>query len=117
MNNLSIMSYVNPKANITNLIKLFGLIFRWSHWMMSYGCAILRDWESLGPLYKKINVLPLGSGALAGTPFDIDRKFIAAELGFTDVSLNSLDATGNRDFIGKLSCQSNWLEKASCKIK
>jgi argininosuccinate lyase len=48
--------------------------------------------EQLG----RINVLPLGSGALAGHAFGIDRAFLAKELGFTDVSLNSLDAVRGR---------------------
>jgi argininosuccinate lyase len=46
-------------------------------------------------------VLPLGSGALAGHAFGIDRDFLAAELGFTDISLNSLDAVSDRDFIAE----------------
>jgi argininosuccinate lyase len=48
-----------------------------------------------------VNVCPLGSGALAGHPFGIDRSALAESLGFSDVSLNSLDATSDRDFIAE----------------
>ncbi|XP_017276930.1 argininosuccinate lyase isoform X2 [Kryptolebias marmoratus] len=65
---------------------------RWSHW-------ILRDVERLLEMKKRVNVLPLGSGAIAGTPFDIDRELLRKELGFDSISLNSMDATGQRDFV------------------
>lgn len=68
---------------------------------MSYCSMMLRDFQSLQSLSDKISVLPLGSGALAGNPFNIDRDFMAEKLGFKEVSLNSLDATGSRDFVGK----------------
>lgn len=48
-----------------------------------------------------MNVLPLGSGALAGNPFNIDRKFLADELGFRDVIHNSLLGVGDRDFVAE----------------
>ncbi|XP_039271245.2 argininosuccinate lyase-like [Styela clava] len=86
---------------------------RWSHWLMSYGSAFLRNWQSLIPLHAKINILPLGSGALAGNPFNIDREFLAKELGFNEISLNSLDATGNRDFIADVLF---WLTQLSCQL-
>lgn len=86
---------------------------RWSHWLMSYGSAFLRSWRSIIPLNEKINILPLGSGALAGNPFSIDRNFLAKELGFNDISLNSLDATGNRDFISDVLF---WLSQLSCQL-
>ena len=69
--------------------------------MMSYGVAFLRDLEVLSQIRKRVNVLPLGSGALAGTPFQIDREALAKGLNFDVISPNSMDATGNRDFIGK----------------
>ncbi len=50
-------------------------------------------------LYKRIDVLPLGSTALAGTSFPIDREFVASRLGFSGISENSLDAVSDRDFI------------------
>jgi len=50
-------------------------------------------------LYKRVNVLPLGSAALAGTSFPIDREYVASQLGFNRISENSLDAVSDRDFI------------------
>uniref|UniRef100_A0A1A8FAR8 Argininosuccinate lyase n=1 Tax=Nothobranchius korthausae TaxID=1143690 RepID=A0A1A8FAR8_9TELE len=72
---------------------------RWSHWILSHAVALSRDVERLLEIKKRVNVLPLGSGAIAGTPFDIDRELLRKELGFDGISLNSMDATGQRDFI------------------
>lgn len=72
---------------------------RWSHWLLSYAWSLLADLERLQGMKHRTNVLPLGSGALAGTPFDIDREFLADELGFTDVTPNSLYGVSDRDFI------------------
>ena len=58
-----------------------------------------RDKERLSEIYKRIDILPLGSCALAGTSLAIDRKFVAKELGFSKVSQNTLDAVSDRDFI------------------
>jgi argininosuccinate lyase len=58
-----------------------------------------RDRERFSQCLERINVLPLGSGALAGTTFPIDRNYVAALLGFSRVSKNSLDAVADRDFI------------------
>eukprot|EP00043_Microstomoeca_roanoka_P020113 m.237510 g.237510 ORF g.237510 m.237510 type:complete len:467 (-) comp17109_c1_seq1:6080-7480(-) len=74
---------------------------RWSHWMLSHAWALQRDIERVDDLRKRVNVLPLGSGALAGTPFAIDRRFLAQELRFDRVSGNSLDATSGRDFVAE----------------
>jgi argininosuccinate lyase len=60
--------------------------------------ALKRDRERLTQARQRTAVLPLGSGALAGTPFAIDREWLAQELGFNEVSLNSLDAVSDRDF-------------------
>lgn len=49
-----------------------------------------------------MNVLPLGSGAIAGNPFEIDRQFLATYLGFEDISCNSMYAVSDRDFVGKI---------------
>ena len=69
---------------------------------MSYAAALLRDLQVVGEIRKRVNILPLGSGALAGTPFAIDRHQLASSLGFDSVTINSMDATGNRDFISQL---------------
>ncbi|XP_028518419.1 argininosuccinate lyase isoform X1 [Exaiptasia diaphana] len=72
---------------------------RWSHWLLSYAWALQRDVERLDQLLHRVNVLPLGSGAIAGNPFGVDRGSIAQELGFASVSANSMDAVGDRDYI------------------
>ncbi|XP_044079150.1 argininosuccinate lyase isoform X2 [Siniperca chuatsi] len=72
---------------------------RWSHWILSHAVALSRDVDRLQEIKKRVNVLPLGSGAIAGTPFDIDRELLRKELDFDSISLNSMDATGQRDFV------------------
>lgn len=74
---------------------------RWSHWILSHAVALSRDVDQLQEIKKRVNVLPLGSGAIAGTPFDIDRELLRKELNFDGISLNSMDATGQRDFIAE----------------
>ncbi len=70
-----------------------------AHHLMAYVSMFQRDIERLQDSYKRINTLPLGAGALAGTTFPIDRHFVAAQLGFDRVYENSLDAVSDRDFI------------------
>jgi len=65
---------------------------------MAYFEMLKRDKSRLEDAYKRTNVLPLGSGALAATTYPLDREFVAKELGFESVSLNSLDAVSDRDF-------------------
>ena len=69
-----------------------------AHWWLSHYWSLQRDVERLQDLTKRTSVMPLGSGALAGVPFDIDRVALAESLGFADVSQNSLDAVSDRDF-------------------
>jgi len=69
-----------------------------SHWWLSHFWPLQRDRERLHDLTKRISVLPLGSGALAGTPIPVDRAALAEGLGFADLSQNSLDAVSDRDF-------------------
>ena len=76
-------------------------VVRFAHWLMSYMVPLLRDLERLEQLSHRVNVCPLGSGALAGHPFGIDRETLASSLNFEDISLNSLDATSDRDFIAE----------------
>ena len=68
------------------------------HHVMAWFEMLLRDRERLAELRRRVNVMPLGSAALAGTTFPIDRAFTARELGFDAVSENSLDAVSDRDF-------------------
>jgi argininosuccinate lyase len=72
---------------------------RWSHWLLSHAWAWQRDRDRLADLLKRVNVLPLGSGALAGCPFPVDRAALARDLGFAEVSPNSIDAVSDRDFV------------------
>jgi argininosuccinate lyase len=69
-----------------------------SHWWLAHFWALDRDAERLSQLRARTAVCPLGSGALAGTAFPVDREAIARELGFARASANSLDAVSDRDF-------------------
>lgn len=72
-----------------------------AHWLMSYFWMLQRDHERLADAARRTGVLPLGSGALAGTPFNIDRQKLADALGFHSYSHNSLDAVSDRDFVAE----------------
>ncbi len=73
------------------------------HHLMAYAAMLLRDIERLEDGCARMNVLPLGSGALAGTTYPIDRGFVADYLGFDSVSQNSLDGVSDRDFCLELA--------------
>ena len=73
-----------------------------SHWWLSHFWALQRDQKRFMNLLDEVKVLPLGSGALAGTGFPIDRFFLAEELGFDEPAPNSLDAVNDRDFAAVL---------------
>jgi argininosuccinate lyase len=75
-----------------------------AHHLMAYVEMTQRDWERLGDVYKRVDILPLGSGALAGTTFPIDRHYSAQLLGFSDVYANSLDGVSDRDFAIEFLC-------------
>ncbi len=68
------------------------------HHLLAYASMFRRDLDRLADCYRRTDVLPLGSGALAGTALPLDREFVARELGFGAVSTNSLDAVTDRDF-------------------
>ena len=70
-----------------------------SHHLMAYFEMFARDIERLEDCKKRINVMPLGSAALAGTTYPIDRAYTAELLGFESVSANSIDAVADRDFV------------------
>ncbi|KAI0050911.1 argininosuccinate lyase [Auriscalpium vulgare] len=76
-----------------------GQPIRWSHLLLSHAFSFASDLERLQQLIPRISVLPLGSGALAGNPFAVDREFLARELGFQSVAENSLWGVGDRDFV------------------
>lgn len=81
----------------THLQRAQPILF--AHHMMAYVSMFQRDLERLQDSYKRVDMLPLGAGALAGTTFPIDRHFVAEQLGFGRVYENSLDAVSDRDFI------------------
>ena len=70
----------------------------WPHYLLAYFEMFARDWERLGEARRRANVLPLGSGALAGSGFPFDREAMAQDLGFAAVTRNSMDVSGDRDF-------------------
>ncbi|KZV71862.1 argininosuccinate lyase [Peniophora sp. CONT] len=76
-----------------------GQPIRWSHLLLSHAFSLNSDLERLTQLIPRISVLPLGSGALAGNPFVVDREFLRQDLGFASIAENSLYGVGDRDFI------------------
>jgi len=70
-----------------------------AHHLLGYYEMFRRDGARFEDGLKRVNVLPLGSGALAGTTFELDRRLVARELGFSEVSRNSMDAVSDRDFV------------------
>ncbi|MCP4424578.1 MAG: argininosuccinate lyase [Chloroflexi bacterium] len=70
----------------------------WGHWALSHFWPLARDRKRFEQVREQAGVLPLGSAALAGTAYPVDRAFLARELAFTAVSPNSLDAVSDRDF-------------------
>lgn len=72
---------------------------RWAHWLSSYATYFTSDLQRLDQLIERVNMSPLGCGALAGHPFGIDREYIASELGFGGIIGNSLVGVGDRDFV------------------
>ena len=69
-----------------------------SHWLLAHGEAFVRDVERLKAAAARADLCPLGSGALAGCAFPLDRKALARDLGFSGITANSLDAVSDRDF-------------------
>jgi argininosuccinate lyase len=70
----------------------------WTHYLLAYFEMFARDRQRLLETRQRVNVMPLGSAALAGSGFPIDRDAIARELGFDSITLNSMDVSGDRDF-------------------
>jgi argininosuccinate lyase len=69
------------------------------HWLLAYAQMFLRDSERLADCRKRVNLCPLGSGAVAGATLALDREAMAAELEFEGPTANSIDATSDRDFV------------------
>ncbi|MGD0579359.1 MAG: argininosuccinate lyase, partial [Bryobacteraceae bacterium] len=70
----------------------------WAHYLLAYVEMFTRDRERLLQALKRVNVMPLGSGALAGSGFPVDREALARELGFDSVTANSMDVSADRDW-------------------
>jgi argininosuccinate lyase len=93
------LAEAHPEAVIpgyTHLQRAQPVLF--AHWCLAYFEMLARDRERLADARKRVNVLPLGAAALAGTSYPIDREAVARALGFDGVSRNSLDAVSDRDF-------------------
>jgi argininosuccinate lyase len=69
-----------------------------AHWLLAYVSMLFRDADRLADCRKRLNLCPLGSGAVAGSGIKLDREFMAKELGFDGITSNSMDATSDRDF-------------------
>ena len=69
-----------------------------AHWLLAYAEMLLRDLQRLEDCRKRLNVCPLGSGAVTGATLPLDRELMSSELGFTAPTANSIDATSDRDF-------------------
>ena len=69
------------------------------HHLLAWHEMLVRDEQRLNQVKVNLNVMPLGSAALSGTPFPIDRKLVAKKLGFKTISSNSMDAVSDRDFV------------------
>ena len=74
-----------------------------AHHFMAYFQMLARDKERLSDCKKRMNIMPLGSGALAGTTYPLDREFVAEKLGFDGVTKNSMDGVSDRDFAVELA--------------
>lgn len=72
---------------------------RFSHWLLSYFWMLERDRERLGEILQRVNICPLGAGALAGNAYGIDREALARDLAFAGVTENSMDAVSDRDVV------------------
>jgi argininosuccinate lyase len=83
----------------THLQKAQPVLF--AHHVLAYVEMLERDRSRFQDCFRRVDVLPLGSGALAGVPYPTDREFLANELGFSRVSANSMDAVSDRDFIAE----------------
>ena len=98
----SLLSIAERQADVvmpgyTHLQRAQPVLF--AHHMLAYFDMFGRDAERFGQARARADVMPLGSGALAGVPYPIDREFVARELGFARISTNSMDAISDRDFL------------------
>ncbi len=95
------------KANKTVILPGYTHLQRaqpifFSHHLMAYAMMLLRDLDRLSDCRKRMNISPIGCCALAGTTYDTDRRFEAAQLGFDGIAMNSIDGVSDRDFCVEL---------------
>ena len=74
-----------------------------AHYILAYAQMLMRDCGRLDDVRRRMNVMPLGSGALAATTYPLDRAFVAEQLGFDSITLNSIDGVSDRDFVIELA--------------
>jgi len=86
----------DPMPSYTHLQRAEPMLI--GHWLMAFGQMFLRDGERFADCRRRVNVLPLGSGAVAGPGVELDREQMARDLGFQAISGNSVDVTSDRDF-------------------
>ena len=104
---ITVLIYLSEKnlqtvmAGYTHLQRAQPITF--AHHLMAYCQMFLRDLERLEDAYKRINIMPLGSGALASTTYPINRQRVCDLLGFEEITQNSLDAVSDRDFCIELA--------------
>lgn len=84
-------------AGYTHLRRAQAVI--WPHYILAYFEMFARDWERFDQARARVNVMPLGSGAMAGSGFPFDREAIAKDLGFAAITRNSMDVSADRDFV------------------
>jgi argininosuccinate lyase len=99
MNGLLRLAAAHPDAIVpgyTHMRRAQAVL--WPHYLLAYFEMFARDWERFGEARRRANVMPLGSGALAGSGFALDREAIARDLGFDGITRNSMDVSGDRDF-------------------
>ena len=109
---LSLMSVLAEKArgNLDTVMPAYTHLQRaqpttFAHYMMAYANMLRRDVTRLEDCLERMDEMPLGSGALTGTTYPIDRRMVAEELGFADITANSLDGVSDRDYALELmSC-------------
>jgi argininosuccinate lyase len=104
INNLLEIIVNKAQENITAIVPGYTHMQRaqpvlFAHYLLAYGEMLLRDRQRLREALLRIDVCPLGSGALSGTVYAIDRERLAQDLGFSSASHNSMDAVSDRDFI------------------
>ena len=100
---IAVQAEANKKVimpGYTHLQRAQPVLF--SHHLLAYAMMLLRDLDRLADCRKRMNVSPIGCCALAGTTYDTDREFEAAQLGFDSIAMNSIDGVSDRDFCVEL---------------